>query len=91
MNINWKVRIKNPVWWAQVALAIVMPLILGMGYEWQDMTSWAALGKTLWVAVQNPVVFVAMLASAWAAVTDPTTKGVGDSPRAMTYDEPKDN
>ena len=26
MNINWKVRIKNPVFWAQVAVAIVAPI-----------------------------------------------------------------
>lgn len=90
MNINWKVRIKNPIWWVQVVLAVIMPLILGMGYEWQDMTSWALLGETLWAAVQNPVVFAAMLASAWSAVTDPTTKGPGDSAQAMTYEAPKD-
>lgn len=91
MNINWKVRAKNPLWWAQMAMSVVMPLILGMGCEWQDMTSWQTLGETLWAAVQNPVVFAAMLASAWAAVTDPTTKGMGDSVQAMAYDEPKDN
>lgn len=90
MNINWKVRVKNPIWWAQVALAVIMPLIIGMGYEWQDMTSWTVLGETMWAAVQNPVVFAAMLASAWSAVTDPTTKGPGDSAQAMTYEKPKD-
>lgn len=90
MNINWKIRFKNPIWWAQMAFAIIMPLILGMGYEWQDMTSWATLGDTLWAAVQNPVVFATMLASAWSAVTDPTTKGSGDSAQAMTYEAPKD-
>ena len=47
MNINWHVRINNPLWWTQVAAAIVMPLVLGMGYEWTDMTSWATLGHTL--------------------------------------------
>lgn len=91
MNINWKVRIKNPIWWVQIVIAIVMPLILGMGYEWQDMTSWATLLDTLWAAVQNPVVFVAMLTSAWAAIIDPTTAGVGDSAQAMTYAAPKTN
>ena len=91
MNINWQVRIKNPLWWVQVVIAIVMPLILGMGYEWTDMTSWATLGSTLFAAIQNPVVFVAMLTSLWAAVMDPTTKGFKDSERAMTYAEPHDD
>lgn len=90
MKINWKVRFKNPVWWAQLAIAIVMPLILGMGYAWEDMTSWLKLGETLCAAVQNPVVFIAMLTSAWGVVTDPTTAGLGDSEQAMTYDAPKE-
>lgn len=90
MKINWKVRFKNPVWWAQLAIAIVMPLILGMGYAWEDMTSWVTLGETLWAAVQNPVVFVAMLTSAWGVITDPTTAGLGDSEQAMTYETPKE-
>lgn len=91
LNINWQVRIKNPMWWVQVIVAIVMPLILGMGYEWQDMTTWATLGSTIWAALQNPVVVVTMLTSLWAAVTDPTTKGFKDSERAMTYTEPQDD
>lgn len=91
MNINWTVRIKNPIWWAQIAAAIVMPLIVGMGYEWQDMTSWGTLLGTLCAAVQNPVVLMSMLATLWAAITDPTTKGMGDSAQAMAYDKPKED
>ena len=91
MNINWQVRLRNPLWWAQVVVAVVMPLIIGMGYEWQDMTSWATLGSTLWAALGNPVVVVTMLTSLWAVVMDPTTKGYGDSEQAMTYERPKDD
>ena len=40
MNINWKVRLKNPVWWAGIAAAIVLPMLATMGLEWSDMTSW---------------------------------------------------
>lgn len=90
MNINWTVRINNPMWWAQVVCAIVLPLIIGVGAEWADMTSWFTLGDTLLRAIQNPVVVVSMLASLWTAITDPTTKGVGDSTQAMTYDKPKE-
>lgn len=88
MGINWKVRFKNPVFWVQIVCAIVLPLIAGMGLEWSDMTTWATLGKTLLAALGNPVVVVAMLASVWNAVNDPTTKGLGDSARALTYEEP---
>lgn len=89
MQINWTVRLKNPVWWAQLACSIVLPLIIGMGAAWEDMTSWATLGSTVLAALQNPVVVVTMVASVWATITDPTTKGIGDSTQAMTYDEPK--
>ena len=30
MNINWRIRFRNPVFLAQLACAIVMPLIVGM-------------------------------------------------------------
>lgn len=89
MQINWQVRIHNPVWWAQVACAVVLPLVVGAGAEWDQMTSWATLGDTLLRAIQNPVVVVSMVVSLWTAVTDPTTEGTGDSEQAMTYDRPK--
>lgn len=89
MQINWTVRFRNPVWWAQLACSIVLPLIIGMGAAWEDMTSWETLGSTILAALQNPVVVVTMVASVWATITDPTTKGTGDSAQAMTYDEPK--
>ena len=63
MQINWKVRFKNPVFIAQLACAIVLPLIVGMGAEWSDMTTWAALGSTIAAALGNPVVVVSMLTS----------------------------
>ncbi len=90
MSINWKVRVKNPTWWAQVVCAVVLPLIVGTGAQWSDMTSWQTLGQTLLAALMNPVVVVAMLVQLWTAVTDPTTAGTSDSEQAMTYTEPKE-
>lgn len=40
--INWKVRLKNPVFWAQVAAAVVSPILVGLGLQWEDMTTWPA-------------------------------------------------
>ena len=31
MKINWKVRMKNPVFWAQVAVAVVGPILAYLG------------------------------------------------------------
>ena len=67
----------------------MLPLVVGVGAEWDQMTSWATLGDTLLRAIQNPVVVVSMVVSLWTALTDPTTAGTGDSERAMTYERPK--
>lgn len=89
MNINWKARAKNPVWWAQVSAAVVLPLVAGVGMSWGDMTSWQTLGSTLASAMGNPVVVVSMAVSVFNAVTDPTTEGLSDSIQAMGYEHPK--
>ncbi len=31
MKINWKVRIKNPLWWVQIAAALVLPVLAYFG------------------------------------------------------------
>lgn len=90
MKINWKVRVKNPLFWVEIAAAILLPILAYLGLSWQDMTSWAALGEVLLSAIQNPVIIVASAVSVWNAITDPTTKGVSDSIQALTYSKPKE-
>ena len=46
-NINWKVRLKNPTFWIQLVIALVSPILVGLGVQWQDMTTWAALWLSL--------------------------------------------
>lgn len=91
MQINWKVRFKNPVFIAQLTCAVVMPLITGMGYEWSQMTTWATLGEVLAAALGNPVVVVAMVVSVFNLITDPTTSGISDSKSALERTELKGN
>lgn len=86
--INWKVRMKNPVFWVQLVSAVVLPILTYMGLGWEDMTSWSALGGIFLEAVRNPVILVSVIVSVWNAVNDPTTKGLGDSVQAMTYNKP---
>ena len=88
MQINWKVRIKNPYFIAQVLVAIFLPILTHLGLNWEDLTTWAALWHILVEAVKNPVIVVAVVVSVFNAITDPTTKGMGDSDRAMTYEDP---
>ena len=88
MKINWKVRIKNPLWWVQIAAALLLPMLAYFGLAWEDMTSWGAL-RDVWLrAIQNPVVLLSVLVSVFNAITDPTTAGVGDSRRALGYKTP---
>ena len=86
--INWKVRVKNPIFWVQVAVAIVLPILAYLGLSWDDMTSWAALGGIFLEAIKNPVILVSVVVSVWNAINDPTTKGLGDSARALGYEQP---
>lgn len=88
MKINWTVRFKNPVFWAQIAVAIVVPILTYFGLSWEDMTTWAAFGNLFVEAVKNPVVVLSVLLSLFNAINDPTTKGLSDSERAMSYDKP---
>lgn len=90
MKINWKVRVKNPLFWVEIGAAILLPILAYLGLSWEDMTSWSALGEVLLSAIQNPVIVVATVVSVWNAITDPTTKGVSDSEQALTYTKPKE-
>lgn len=88
MKINWKVRFANPEFWKQIALAVFVPLLAYYGLMWEDMTTWAAIGNLFVQAIQNPVVVLSVVVSVYNAIIDPTTKGIGDSERALTYDKP---
>ncbi len=90
MSINWKVRANNPTFWKGIAVAIMAPILMHLGLNWEDMTTWQGLGSTLLQAVNNPVIVVAVIASVYNAIIDPTTKGISDSKQALTYDKPKE-
>jgi phi LC3 family holin len=81
--INWKVRIKNKQFWISVipAIALVAQAVAAVfGYTLDFST---LVGKIL--AVVDAVFALLVILG---IVVDPTTAGVPDSKRAMTYDEP---
>lgn len=86
--INIKVRFRNPVFIAQLILAVLTPILAYAGLTMQDLTTWKALGDLLLGAVKNPYVLSLVVVSVFNAITDPTTAGVKDSERALTYDFP---
>ena len=89
MKINWKVRFNNPVFWRNIAVSIVAPILVYLGVGWESMTSWGALWEMFMQAASNPVIVVAVACSVWNAINDPTTEGYSDSAQALSYSEPK--
>lgn len=88
MNINWRVRIKNPAFWVSIAIAIVTPILAYFGLTAQDMTSWGVIWDVVVQAVSNPYVILTVAVSVYNAIVDPTSTGVTDSLRALQYDSP---
>lgn len=83
MKINLKVRFKNPVFWLTVIPAIITFVYTVLG----------ALDVVPAISQDVIVNIVTALISALTTIgvlIDPTTKGVGDSKRALGYDEPSD-
>ena len=86
--MNLKVRFKNPVFIVQLILAILTPILAYAGLTLQDLTTWKALGDLLLGAISNPYVLGMIAVSVWNALNDPTTSGVKDSQRALSYTTP---
>ena len=81
MKINWKVRIKNPVFWltAVPAVLTVVYTILGLFDVVPTLSE---------DTIINALTVIISALSALGVLVDPTTKGVQDSERALSYDEP---
>lgn len=83
MKVNWKVRIKNKAFWLAVipAIALVAQAVAAVFGYTIDLTT--MVGKLQ--AVVNAVFALLVILG---IVVDPTTEGVNDSNRAMSYEEP---
>lgn len=81
--INWRVRINNREFWVTIipAIALVVQAVVAVFGVTIDLTS--MVGKL--VAVVDAVFAVLVILG---VVIDPTTAGIGDSQRAMSYVEP---
>ena len=83
MKVNWKVRIKNKVFWLALIPAVLLLVqtvcaLFGVSTEVQ----------TLEARLLDLVNAVFAVLAILGIVADPTTAGIGDSDRAMTYEEP---
>lgn len=86
MKINWLVRLKNKTFWISVIPAALL-LIQAVAAVFGFALDFGDLGNKL-LAVVNAVF---ALLSILGVVNDPTTVGISDSNRAMTYEVPNDD
>ena len=81
MKINWKVRFKNKVW-----LGSFLSLIVGFVYSMLALFDvFPQVTQNLVVQLINQVLTILGLIG---VIVDPTTAGIEDSNRAMSYEEP---
>ena len=84
MKINWKVRFKNKIW-----LGSFLSLIVSFVYSILGLFDvFPAVTRNNVVEILNQILtFLGLI----GVLVDPTTAGLGDSERAMGYDEPWDD
>ena len=83
--INWTVRFRNKAFWVALIPAVLL-LIQVVAAVFGYTLDQGELGNRL-LDVDNALFAVLAILG---VVTDPTTKGVGDSAQALTYDRPKE-
>lgn len=84
MKINWKVRIKNKLFWLSLIPALLLVI--------QIVASWfghSIAADAIGEEAANFVNAVFALLAILGIVVDPTTGGTSDSTQAMRYHEPK--
>lgn len=92
MQINWKVRAKNPMFWVGLAGAVGTPIAAYMGVAAADLTTWESVGNLVVNTFTNPYLLSITglsVLSFVGVVNDPTTATLKDSAQAMGYDVPR--
>lgn len=85
MKINWKVRMKNKLFWIAIIPAILV-LIKAVANVFGYDIELSSIESNLLDVIEA----VFMVLGIVGIVTDPTTSGIGDSVQALTYDTPKE-
>ena len=82
-SINWKVRLKNKAFWITIipmVFVLVHQILIIFGID-LDLTNLAS-------QLVDIVETVFMILGVLGIIVDPTTIGIGDSSRALGYEEP---
>ena len=83
--INWTVRIKNKSFWLTLIPAVIL-LVQAVAALFGFQLELEGIQQQILDIVNAAFAVLAVL----GIVTDPTTKGIGDSPQALTYNKPKE-
>lgn len=82
MNINWKVRLRSGPFWVGL-----ISLVLTFIYTLLNMAG--IVPQFDQKQVMDIIVMLLQILAFIGVLTDPTTKGIEDSERAMGYNKPK--
>src|SRR5699024_12035004 len=85
MKINWKIRLKNPVFIAQIILAILTPVLAYVGLAFEDLTSWATVGDLIQQAYSNPYLLGLVIVCVFNNIREPPVGGCSDSMFDLSY------
>lgn len=85
MKLNWKVRMKNPLFW----LSLIGVILTAIGRTPESFTSWESVKEALLELIRNPYLLGSALMAIVGVLMDPTTRGLCDSVRALGYDKPE--
>ena len=81
MKINWKVRFKNPTW-------LTMFISLIVGFVFNVLKMFDVVPSITQNQIMEVVSQVLTFLGLFGVIVDPTTAGIGDSQRALGYEEP---
>ena len=82
--INWKVRLRNKIW-----LLTAIPVTAAAFYS--VLALFGVVPAISESDVVNALTLIVNLLAEFGILIDPTTSGVGDSARALTYTAPADD
>lgn len=84
MKINIPVRFKNPWFW----IGLCGTILTAMGVSPEMFTSWDAVWEAVVNLINNPFMLVSVVLAVLGVFIDPTTSGISDSKRALSYKSP---
>ena len=84
MKINIPVRFKNPWFW----VGLCGTILAAFGVCPEMFTSWNAVWDAVANMVSNPYMLVSVVLAVLGVFVDPTTSGISDSKRALSYKSP---